>query len=134
MGKFREKMQRFMIGRYGMDQLNQFLLYAVLAVIVINLFTRIWPLEALELAGIVFLYFRMFSRNIGRRYQENQAFLRLSYRVSEPFKKWKFRFQERRHYHIYKCPGCSQKIRIPRGRGKVSIHCPKCGMDFIKKS
>ena len=43
MGKFREKLQRFMIGRYGMDQLNQFLLYAVLAVILINLFVRVWP-------------------------------------------------------------------------------------------
>ena len=47
MGKFREKLQRFMIGRYGMDQLNQFLLYAVLAVILINLFVRVWPLELL---------------------------------------------------------------------------------------
>lgn len=86
MGKFREKLQRFMIGRYGMDQLNQFLLYAVLAVILINLFVRVWPLEVLELAGIVFLYFRMFSRNISKRYQENQAFLRMSFRVREPLK------------------------------------------------
>lgn len=134
MGKFREKLQRFMIGRYGMDQLNQFLLYAVLAVILINLFVRVWPLELLELVGIVFLYFRMFSRNISKRYQENQAFLRMTFRVREPLKKWQFRFRESRQYHIYKCPSCGQKIRIPRGRGRVSIHCPKCGTDFIKKS
>ena len=134
MGKFREKLQRFMIGRYGMDQLNQFLLYAVLAVILINLFVRVWPLELLELAGIVFLYFRMFSRNISKRYHDNQAFLRMTLRVRAPVKKWQFRFRESRQYHIYKCPSCGQKIRIPRGRGRVSIHCPKCGTDFIKKS
>ena len=90
--------------------------------------------RVLELAGIVFLYFRMFSRNISKRYQENQAFLRMSFRVREPLKKWQFRFRESRQYHIYKCPSCGQKIRIPRGRGRVSIHCPKCGTDFIKKS
>ena len=76
----------------------------------------------------------MFSRNISKRYQENQAFLRMSFRVREPLKKWQFRFRESRQYHIYKCPSCGQKIRIPRGRGRVSIHCPKCGTDFIKKS
>ena len=92
------------------------------------------PLELLELAGIVFLYFRMFSRNISKRYQENQAFLRMTFRVREPLKKWQFRFRESRQYHIYKCPSCGQKIRIPRGRDRVSIHCPKCGTDFIKKS
>lgn len=134
MGKFREKIRRFMIGRYGMDQLNQFLLYAVFAVVLINLFAGKWFLELLELAGLAYLYFRMLSRNIGRRYQENQAFLGLKFRVSEPFKKWRFRAEERRKFHIYKCPGCGQKVRIPRGRGKVSIHCPKCGTDFIKKS
>lgn len=134
MGKFREKMRQFMIGRYGMDQLNQFLLYAILAVILINLFAGKWFLELLELAGLAYLYFRMLSRNISRRYQENQAFLGLKFRVSEPFKKWKFREEERRKFHIYKCPSCGQKVRIPRGRGKVSIHCPKCGTDFIKKS
>lgn len=87
MGKFREKMRQFMIGRYGMDQLNQFLLYAILAVILINLFAGKWFLELLELAGLAYLYFRMLSRNISRRYQENQAFLGLKFRVSEPFKK-----------------------------------------------
>lgn len=134
MGKFREKLRQFMIGRYGMDQMNQYLMYAVLAVILINIFARSRILEILEVAGLVYLYFRMLSKNVGRRYQENQAFLRHTFKVTDRISKWKFRMQEGRKFHIYKCPDCGQKVRVPRGRGKISIHCPKCGTDFIKKS
>lgn len=127
-----------MIGRYGMDALGQFMMWAVIGVILVNLLihARIpsMCLDTLELAGLICLYFRMFSRNIGKRYEENQAFLRVRFHVTEYFKRLKFRFSQNREYHIFKCPKCGQKIRIPRGHGKVSIHCPKCGEDFIKKS
>ncbi len=91
-------------------------------------------LWALEWIVLIILYARMFSKNINKRYQENEAFLRRQFYVSEWWKKWKFRFQESRKYHIYRCPNCKQKVRVPRGRGRISIHCPKCGTDFIKKS
>ncbi len=123
-----------MIGRYGMDQMNQFLMYAVLIVILINIFARSRVLEVMEIAGLVYLYFRMFSKNVARRYQENQVFVRHTFKVTERINKWKFRMNESRKFHIYKCPSCGQKVRVPRGRGKISIHCPKCGTDFIKKS
>lgn len=138
MNKFREKFQRFMIGRYGMDQLGQFIMRLVLVLIVVNIFVRAMVpssiLNILELAGLICLYFRMFSKNVGKRYQENQAYMHYSFYVNEYIRKVKFRFTEGRKYRIYKCPGCGQKVRIPRGHGKVSVHCPKCGMDFIKKS
>lgn len=138
MNKFKEKFRQFMIGRYGMDALGQFMMWAVIGVILVNLLihARIpsMCLDTLELAGLICLYFRMFSRNIGKRYEENQAFLRVRFHVTEYFKRLKFRFSQNREYHIFKCPKCGQKIRIPRGHGKVSIHCPKCGEDFIKKS
>ena len=121
----REKFQRFMIGRYGMDQLGQFMVSAVLVVIVVNLFVR---------AALPSMILNMFSKNVGQRYQENQAYLRKRFYLTEYWKKVKFYFAEGRRYRIFKCPGCSQKIRIPRGHGKVSIHCPKCGKDFIKKT
>ena len=104
----------------------------------LNLFVRFGVLalavNVLELAVIVLLYFRMFSKNVNRRWQENQAYLRMQFYVSEYFKRLRFRFTEGRKYRIFKCPGCGQKVRIPRGHGKVSIHCPKCGTDFIKRS
>ena len=138
MNRFREKLQRFMIGRYGMDQLGRLLFKVLCVLVVLNLFVRFGVLalavNVLELAVIVLLYFRMFSKNVNRRWQENQAYLRMQFYVSEYFKRLRFRFTEGRKYRIFKCPGCGQKVRIPRGHGKVSIHCPKCGTDFIKKS
>ena len=138
MNRFREKLQRFMIGRYGMDQLGRFLFGVLCVLVVLNLFIRFGPLgllvNVLELAVIILLYFRMFSKNVNRRWQENQAYLRMQFYVSEYFKKLRFRFSEGRKYRIFKCPNCGQKVRIPRGHGRVSIHCPKCGTDFIKRS
>ena len=79
------------------------------------------------------LFSEFFSRNITRRSQENNAYIRLHFQVSERLKGWRFHLEERRRYKIFSCPGCKQKIRIPRNHGKVSIRCPKCGHDFIKK-
>ena len=115
--------QRFMIGRYGMDQFGRFLSGVLLVLIIMNFLIP----AALEWIVLIVLYARMFSKNINKRYQENEAFLRRQFYVSEWWKKWKFRFQERRKYHIYRCPNCKQKVRVPRGRGRIQIHCPKCG-------
>ena len=138
MNRFRERFQRFMIGRYGMDQLGQFMVTAALVLIVINLLIRAalpsMILDVLELALLIGMYFRMFSKNIGKRYQENQAYMGMRFYITEYWRKLKFRFSEGRSYRIFNCPKCRQKIRIPRGHGKVSIHCPKCGTDFVKKT
>lgn len=130
----REKIQRFMIGRYGVDQFGRFLLWAAIVCMFLDILFRIRGINWLALLLLIFAYFRILSRDISRRYQENQKYLGYEFRVREKLKRWKFRVQEMKHYHIYRCPSCGQKIRIPRGRGRVSIHCPKCGTDFIKKS
>lgn len=130
----RDKLQRFMLGRYGVDELNRCLMVVAMACVVLDLFLRF---RIFYLAGVLFLvvcYARMLSKNISKRFQENQKYLHYQFQVKEAFRKWKFKLQEARKFHIYKCPKCKQKIRIPRGRGKISIHCPKCGTDFIKHS
>lgn len=134
MSQFRERFSRFMIGRYGADKLSRFLIGFTFALIIAGIFIRSYWVDIAALFLMVLSYFRMFSRNIGKRFEENQKFERISFRVTEFFKKWRFKFQQMRQYHIYKCPSCGQKIRIPRGKGKVSVHCPKCSTDFIKKS
>lgn len=134
MSQFRERFSRFMIGRYGSDKLSRFLMGTVFALIFAGIFIRSYWVDIAALFLIVLSYFRMFSKNIGKRFEENQKFERISFRVTEFFKKLRFKFQQMRQYHIYKCPSCGQKIRIPRGKGKVSVHCPKCSTDFIKKS
>ena len=123
-----------MIGRYGVDELNRFLMGVTMVLIVLDLFIRSHFLYLLGALCLILCYYRMLSKNISRRFTENQKYLNLEFRVRESWKNLKFKIGEGRKYHIYKCPGCGQKIRIPRGKGKISIHCPKCNTDFIKHS
>ena len=134
----KEKIGRFMAGRYGNDKLNQFMMAVFLGCAVLNLFVRnayaSTVLNSWECLLILLVYIRMFSRNISKRYAENQKYLALENRRRRFFGQKRYLMQQRKEYHIYKCPGCKQKIRIPRGKGKISIRCPKCGEEFIKNS
>ena len=134
----KEKIGRFMAGRYGNDKLNQFMMAVFLGCAVLNLFVRnayvSTVLNSWECLLILLVYIRMFSRNISKRYAENQKYLALENRLRRFFGQKRYLMQQRREYHIYKCPGCKQKIRIPRGKGKISIRCPKSGEEFIKNS
>ena len=134
----KEKIGRFMAGRYGNDKLNQFLMAGFLGCAVLNLFVRnayvSTVLNSWECLLILLVYIRMFSRNISKRYAENQKYLALENRLRRFWGQKRYLIQQRKEYHIYKCPGCKQKIRIPRGKGKISIRCPKCGEEFIKNS
>ena len=132
--RWRMNFARFMVGRYGSDELNQFLSVLILVLVVVSIFTRTSILFFLELALLVWIYFRMFSKNTGQRFKENQWYLNLRFQVTEGWKKWPARIKEARQYKIFKCPNCGQKLRIPRGHGKISIHCRKCGHDFTGKS
>ena len=127
-----------MVGRYGNDKLNQFMMAVFLGCAVLNLFVRnayaSTVLNSWECLLILLVYIRMFSRNISKRYAENQKYLALENRLRRFFGQKRYLMQQRKEYHIYKCPGCKQKIRIPRGKGKISIRCPKCGEEFIKNS
>lgn len=128
----KERFMRFMSGRYGADQLSRFMLAVCFLCLLLNLFTGTYILYVLALAILVVCYFRMFSRNLAKRDAENQQYLRLKEKFLSVFK-WSW-WEERRAYHIYKCPSCGQKIRIPRGKGKICITCPKCRNEFVKKS
>lgn len=134
----KEKIGRFMAGRYGNDKLNQFMMVVFLGCAVLNLFVRnayvSTVLNSWECLLILLVYIRMFSRNISKRYAENQKYLALENRLRRFWGQKRYLIQQRKEYHIYKCPGCKQKIRIPRGKGKISIRCPKCGEEFIKNS
>lgn len=134
----KEKIGRFMAGRYGNDKLNQFMMAVFLGCAVLNLFIRnayaSTVLNSWECLLILLVYIRMFSRNISKRYAENQKYLALENRLRRFWGQKRYLMQQRKEYHIYKCPGCKQKIRIPRGKGKISIRCPKCGEEFIKNS
>lgn len=129
----REKLMRFMMGRYGNDRLNQFLMIAALVFMVLSMFgPNLFYILAFGI--MIYAYFRMFSRNIAKRSRENQWYLVREMKVRGFFQKKKRELKQLKEYHIYKCPGCGQKIRVPRGKGKIAVRCRKCGTEFIKKS
>jgi ribosomal protein L37AE/L43A len=130
----KEKLRSFMTGRYGSDQLNRLILIIVMAFLVVDLFVRknVLLLPGLFLLGVC--YFRMFSRNYTARYSENQKYLEIKGKVVGRFKKEKYLMSQRKDYHIYTCPSCQQKIRVPRGKGQICVTCPKCHAEFQKKS
>ena len=128
-----------MQGRNGVDQFARVTMGLALAAIVLTLFigTRSGIgafLDLFGMAAIVYTYFRIFSKNISKRYQENQKYLQMTDKLRARFQKEKRMMSQRKDYHIYSCPGCGQKIRIPRGGfKKVEIECPKCHTKFIKR-
>lgn len=130
----REKFQRFMQGRYGADELSKAQNVVALVLLVISIFTRMGIFYWLAIALIIYETFRMFSKNISKRYQENQQYLNYRYKLTVKIDRYKKRFQQRKIYRFYKCPQCKQTVRVPRGRGKICITCPKCRTEFVKKS
>ena len=124
--------RRFMFGRYGLDQLNVVLMVAAVAQCLISfLFSRInavWTVAlsfVLNLLSYVLLFWyilRAFSRNIEKRNRENRRFLAFKARLTD------------KQNRYYRCPNCKQIVRVPRGRGKICIKCPKCSEKFVRKS
>lgn len=136
----RDKFNKFMQGRYGVDDLSRFTMGVALVLIILAMFANIFSrtvgstLDILGVAAIVYAYIRIFSRNIQQRYAENQKFLQMTSKFRLRFNKEKNLMKQRKTHHIYSCPGCGQKIRIPKGKGKIEIECPKCHTKFVKRS
>ena len=126
MGKLKQGFQRFMSGRYGTDKLNMCILIVGVIISIVAAFLKsalvILILTTLSYALMFWAIFRCFSRNVYKRYQENRKFLML----------WD-RIKDRRHRY-FTCPRCRQPVRVPRGKGKIAITCPKCKEKFIKKT
>ena len=135
---FKEKIIQFMQGRYGVDQLSNFLIGAAVFVALLGLFVRNALLQVLCWVLIILGYVRIFSRNTSKRYAENQKFLDKTFGIRNAFARFKYRMkygkQNAEPYYIYQCRKCGQKIRIPKGKGKIMVTCPKCKYQFKKNS
>ena len=123
--KLRAGLDRFMQGRYGLDRMNSVLLWisvilAVSAMIQSGIAGLVVTLLAYLLMGIAI--FRALSRNTYKRYRENRWFLTQCDRIKD------------RDHRYYSCPKCRQSVRVPKGKGKIAITCPKCKEKFIKKT
>ena len=117
---------RFMRGRYGTDRLNMVILCAGLAASLLSAMLPIpvvsLVLWALSYGLMIWAIFRSLSRNTYRRYMENRRFYQLTEQIKD------------RDHRYYACPKCRQTVRVPRGKGKISITCPKCREKFIRKT
>ena len=129
----RDWFRRLMMGRYGVDQLTWVLLALSLLISLCGSIFQIKGLSILCWAVLVVCYLRIFSRNIYARQQENQKLLQFWWKLKNGRANRPSR-EERRKYKVFICPTCKQKLRGPRGKGKISISCPKCGTNFIKKT
>lgn len=141
----KQRIERFMRGRYGSDTFNRFICVVSLVFFICALLTDGWMLYGLGIFMLGYSYFRMLSRNVGRRTQENIAFHQLKQAATAGFSGLRKRlrtawqqkqdhFSQRKTYRFYHCPRCGQQLRVPRGKGKLEISCPKCGAAFLGKS
>ena len=122
-----------MIGRYGVDQFSRFLMVVTLVLMLLGIFTH--PIVYyIGFAGMIYMYFRIFLKKCDKRRAENQWYLRKSYAIRNWFDKKKKMWQLKKTHKIFRCPTCKQKIKVPKGKGKIEIRCTKCDTKFIKRS
>ena len=122
--KLRTGFQHFMAGRYGTDKLNMAILCTGL---VFSLLASFIPGPLIKLACTTVAYvfmiiaiFRSLSRNVYKRYEENRKFLLFFQKLKD------------KDHRYFNCPRCNQQVRVPKGKGKISITCTKCREKFIK--
>lgn len=121
---------RFMTGRYGTDKLNMVILTCgivlSLSSVILSSFVNLPYLDLvltlLSYALLIWALFRTMSRQTYKRYRENQRFLQLLNKLKD------------REHRYFSCPRCHQQVRVPKGKGKINITCPKCKEKFIKKT
>jgi len=123
-----------MLGRYGPDHLAIALI--VLSFIISLLYAILGVTALLYISYIIFgiVIFRMLSRNIYRRRAENDKFIRYWWPVRTKIKRRVESIRQRRTHKFFKCPNCKNTLRVPRGKGKPQVTCPKCGTRFMKKT
>lgn len=129
----RNAIQRLMYGRYGSDPFNLFLVGLYLILYLLSVLTRFSPLYWVSFFLVCYSLFRMLSRNFDRRRAENARFMRLA----APLLQWlRFRRSIRRdkEHRYFKCPNCGQYLRVPRGKGRITVTCRGCGATFQEKS
>ena len=141
--RFRESSGAFMYGRNGMDQLSQFMLYLslflmIVSVILLSAFRRSsiasTILDYAAIVILIFSYFRAFSHKVEKRRKENLKYLNAIHPISNWFRLRRQRFEMRENYKLFLCPKCKTTLRVPKGKGRINLTCPRCHTKFEGKS
>ena len=129
----KEKFYRFMQGRYGIDQLNSFLMIVCVICFIVNMFIGRIVLTFIAYGTWLFVIFRMFSKNIYARNRENDKYLNFF----SPLSRWlklKLMSKQDPSNKYFSCPKCKQMVRVPKGHGTVVVTCPNCQNKFEKRT
>lgn len=125
------KIAAFFAGRNGLDDLSKVIIWPCLIIMLLSGFIPIAWLSTvvnwLSLAGIIYAYYRVFSKKLDKRQAENHAYLSWKNGLKQ-------RWTQRKTHKFYRCPKCKTTLRVPKGKGKISIICRSCGEKFIKKT
>ena len=126
-------LRRVMYGRYGTDSLNYALIAVYFVLYLLSSLLRSHLMSLLSTVCLILALYRMVSRQIDRRQAENARFLD----AVQPIVRWynvnKCRRRDRDHAY-FRCPNCGQQLRVPKGKGKISITCRNCGASFEEKT
>ena len=129
----KEKFYRFMQGRYGIDQLNSFLMIVCVICFIVNMFIGSIVVTFIAYGTWLFVIFRMFSKNIYARNRENDKYLNFF----SPLSRWlklKLMSKQDPSNKYFSCPKCKQMVRVPKGHGTVVVTCPNCQNKFEKRT
>ncbi|MBQ8303274.1 MAG: hypothetical protein IJX97_07035 [Clostridia bacterium] len=130
---FRDRIARYMMGRYGIDRLYYFLMAVCFILIVINIFLHSFWISILESALIIYTFYRVMSRNIYKRQQENEKFIKLADKPKKFINLQKCKFRDKETHVYRKCPSCKNNLRLPKEKGEHTVVCPCCKHRFNVK-
>lgn len=134
MNKIINSIRKFMNGRYGVDELNRDLIICGFIISLISSVFRIDVLSFVSTIIIIYVFYRMLSKQNNKRLIENRKYREFKDKVLTRFKFWKREWDDRKSYRYFTCPNCKQKVRIPVNQGKIEITCPKCRQIFEKRT
>lgn len=128
------KYRQFMYGRYGADELCFALVIVSMVLMVISNFDKLKFFYLIALIPLGIALWRSLSRNTNARYNEKLKFLQFIAGPKEKIKLFSNRIRDRKTHRYFSCSNCKATLRVPKGRGKINITCPKCGNSMIKKT
>lgn len=132
--KWMYNFQRWMQGRYGYDEFSRFLIGASIVFLILSCARVLWFMYFVALACMIWAIYRCCSKNITVRLVERDKFLKITQKPHKFFSVQKMKWKDRKTYKYFKCSGCGATLRVPKGKGKIEITCPKCHKSEIKQS
>ncbi|MEE1114077.1 MAG: hypothetical protein UHN88_03265 [Eubacterium sp.] len=131
--KFRDRLIRFMQGRYGVDEFEKVLYWIAMAFLIASLIVKSPILQIAVLGLFAYTIYRIISKNIEARRAENRWYLGVREKIVYFFQGGIKQASDKEHVY-FRCPKCRQMVRVPRGHGRVEIRCPKCRHKFIRET